>query len=104
MTRGGAGSDVPRSELGHLPAANEGYAADFDGSTLPAAPARKLAIVACMDARMAVEGILGLRAGDAHIIRNAGGLATDDAIRSIVISQQLLGTEEVIVIEHTKCG
>ena len=67
-------------------------------------PGRKLAVVACMDARLTVEDILGLRSGDAHIIRNAGGLATDDAIRSLVISQQLLGTEEVIVIEHTDCG
>ncbi len=67
-------------------------------------PGRKLAVLACMDARLTVEDVLGLRSGDAHIIRNAGGLATDDAIRSLVISQQLLGTEEVIVIEHTGCG
>ena len=80
------------------------YAAQFDRSSLPLSPGRKLAILACMDARLTVEDALGLRTGDAHIIRNAGGLATDDAIRSIVISQHLLGTEEVIVVEHTGCG
>ena len=70
----------------------------------PSRPDGRLAVLACMDARLTVEDVLGLRSGDAHIIRNAGGLATDDAIRSLVISQQLLGTEEVIVIEHTGCG
>jgi carbonic anhydrase len=85
-------------------AENESYAAQFDRSKLEAAPARKLAVLACMDARLSVEDALGLRTGDAHVIRNAGGLATDDAIRSLVISQQLLGTEEVIVIGHTGCG
>jgi carbonic anhydrase len=72
--------------------------------TSSARPRRRLAVIACMDARMNVERILGLEPGDAHIIRNAGGLATDDAIRSLVISQHLLGTEEVMVIEHTECG
>jgi carbonic anhydrase len=67
-------------------------------------PGPRLAVVACMDARLTVEEVLGLSRGDAHIIRNAGGLATDDAIRSLVISQNLLGTQEVIVIEHTDCG
>jgi carbonic anhydrase len=85
-------------------AENERYAAQFDRSALPLPPGRRLAVLACMDARLTVEDVLGLRSGDAHIIRNAGGLATDDAIRSLVISQQLLGTEEVIVIEHTGCG
>ncbi len=85
-------------------AENDRYAAQFDRSSLPTPPARRLAIIACMDARITVEDVLGLRTGDAHIIRNAGGLATDDAIRSLVISQHLLGTEEVIVIEHTGCG
>lgn len=85
-------------------AENERYKAGFDRSRLPLPPGRKLAVVACMDARLTVEDVLGLRTGDAHIIRNAGGLATDDAIRSLVISQNLLGTEEVIVIEHTGCG
>ena len=85
-------------------AENARYAAQFDRSSLPLPPGRKLAVLACMDARLTVEDVLALRSGDAHIIRNAGGLATDDAIRSLVISQQLLGTEEVIVIEHTGCG
>jgi carbonic anhydrase len=83
---------------------NDRYAAQFDRSGLPLPPGRKLAVLACMDARLTVEDALGLRTGDAHIIRNAGGLATDDAIRSLVISQHLLGTEEVIVVEHTGCG
>ena len=83
---------------------NARYAASFDRPNLEMPPARKLAVIACMDARLTVEDVLGLRTGEAHIIRNAGGLATDDAIRSIVISQHLLGTEEIIVIEHTRCG
>ena len=85
-------------------AENERYAATFDRPNLELPPSRKLAVLACMDARLTVEQVLGLRTGEAHIIRNAGGLATDDAIRSLVISQNLLGTEEVIVIEHTGCG
>jgi carbonic anhydrase len=85
-------------------AENERYAGQFDRSKLPLPPGRRLAVVACMDARLTVEDVLGLRTGDAHVIRNAGGLATDDAIRSLVISQHLLGTEEIIVIEHTGCG
>jgi carbonic anhydrase len=83
---------------------NKRCALGFDRSKRGVPPGRKLAVVACMDARLTVEDILGLRSGDAHIIRNAGGLATDDAIRSLVISQTLLGTEEIIVIEHTDCG
>ena len=93
-----------RGEFGRILAENERYTESFDRSALTAAPLRGIAIVACMDARLDVEETLGLRTGDAHIIRNAGGLATDDAIRSLVISQNLLGTEEVIVIEHTGCG
>ena len=85
-------------------AENQRYRAQFDRSALPAPPGRRLAVLACMDARLTVEDVLGLRTGDAHVIRNAGGLATDDAIRSLVISQTLLGTEEVIVIGHTGCG
>ena len=92
------------TQLERALAENERYAAQFDRSTLPVPPARKLAVLACMDARLSVEDVLGLRTGDAHIIRNAGGLATDDAIRSLVISQHLLGTEEIIVVEHTGCG
>lgn len=92
------------TEFSRAIAENERYTAQFDRSALPIPPGRKLAVLACMDARLTVEDALGLRTGDAHIIRNAGGLATDDAIRSLVISQRLLGTEEVIVIEHTGCG
>lgn len=84
--------------------ANIEYARDFRLGHLPMPPARKLAIVACMDARLTVEPMLGLKTGDAHIIRNAGGLVTEDALRSLVISQQLLGTEEVLIINHTDCG
>jgi carbonic anhydrase len=83
---------------------NTRYAATFDRPNLELPPSRRLAVLACMDARLTVEQVLGLRTGEAHIIRNAGGLATDDAIRSLVISQHLLGTEEVLVIEHTGCG
>jgi carbonic anhydrase len=95
---------IPALQLDHVLSENARYAAQFDRSALPLPPGRRLAIVACMDARLSVEDALGLRTGDAHIIRNAGGLATDDAIRSIVISQHLLGTNEVIVVEHTGCG
>jgi carbonic anhydrase len=80
------------------------YVEAFDRSALTAAPLSGLAIIACMDARLDVEEALGLRTGDAHIIRNAGGLATDDAIRSLIVSQERLGTDEVIVIGHTGCG
>jgi carbonic anhydrase len=85
-------------------AENARYAATFDRPNLELPPSRKLAVLACMDARLTVEDVLGLRTGEAHIIRNAGGLATDDAIRSLVISQHLLGTQEVVIIEHTGCG
>ena len=83
---------------------NARYAAAFDRPNLDMPPSRHLAVIACMDARITVEQVLGLHTGEAHIIRNAGGLATDDAIRSLVISQHLLGTDEVLVIEHTGCG
>lgn len=83
---------------------NGRYAEQFDRSRLSAPPLSGLAVITCMDGRLAVEEMLGLRPGDAHIIRNAGGLATDDAIRSLVVSQHLLGTQEVMVIEHTGCG
>ena len=84
--------------------ANRKYAEQFKLGHLPMPPGRKLAIVACMDARMTVEQLAGLNTGDAHIIRNAGGLVTEDAIRSLVISHHLLGTNEFIVINHTDCG
>ena len=86
-----------------LLADNARYAESFSGP-LPLPPARKVAVVACMDARLDVYRILGLREGDAHVIRNAGGVVTDDAIRSLVISQRLLGTEEIVLIHHTDCG
>jgi carbonic anhydrase len=80
------------------------YEASFDKGSLPMPPARKVAIVACMDARVNPYGLLGLSEGDAHVIRNAGGVITDDEIRSLAISQRLLGTEEIILIHHTDCG
>lgn len=82
----------------------ESYAARFDQGDLPLAPARRLAIVACMDARLNLYALLGLGEGDAHVIRNAGGVVTDDAIRSLAISQRLLATEEIMLIHHTGCG
>ena len=87
-----------------LLANNEAYVASFDKADLPVPPAKKLAVVACMDARLNVYGVLGLQEGDAHVIRNAGGVVTDDEIRSLAISQRLLGTEEIILIHHTDCG
>lgn len=83
---------------------NSRFAEAYDRSALTAAPLTGIAILACMDARIDVEDALGLRVGDAHIIRNAGGFATQDAIRSLVVSQQLLGTREILVIAHTGCG
>lgn len=83
---------------------NERFVEAFDRSALTAAPLTGLAILTCMDARIDVEDALGLRVGDAHIIRNAGALASQDAIRSLVVSQQLLGTREIVVIAHTQCG
>jgi len=83
---------------------NGSYVASFDKGATPLPPARGLAVIACMDARLHVSSILGLEVGDAHIIRNAGGVVTDDVIRSVVISQRLLGTDEIILIHHTDCG
>jgi carbonic anhydrase len=82
----------------------ERYAEGFDKGDLPIPPAKKLAVVACMDARLIPTRVLGLEEGDAHVIRNAGGVVTDDTIRSLAISQRLLGTEEIILIHHTGCG
>ncbi len=84
--------------------ANQSYAQSFTDGDLPMPPARKLAIVACMDARLMVSDALGLSNGDAHIIRNAGGIVTEDAIRSLIISHHLLGTQEFVIINHTDCG
>jgi carbonic anhydrase len=83
---------------------NESYARSFKKGNLPLPPAKHVAVLACMDARLDVHKILGLEEGDAHVIRNAGGVATDDAIRSLTISQRLLGTTEIILIHHTDCG
>jgi carbonic anhydrase len=83
---------------------NAAYAENFDKGELPLPPARGVAVVACMDARLNVYGMLGLQEGDAHVIRNAGGVITDDEIRSLTISQRLLGTREIILIHHTDCG
>ncbi len=86
-----------------LLANNDRYAEAF-GGLLPLPPSRHVAVVACMDARLNVYGILGLQEGEAHVIRNAGGVITDDEIRSLTISQRLLGTQEIILIHHTDCG
>jgi carbonic anhydrase len=83
---------------------SEAYAAAFDKGDLPLPPGRKLAVLACMDARLDPARVLGLEEGDAHVIRNAGGVVSDDAIRSLAISQHLLGTEEIVIIHHTDCG
>ena len=83
---------------------NESFAQGFDQGDLALPPAKKIAIVACMDARLNPYPILGLSLGDAHVIRNAGGVVTDDEIRSLAISQHLLGTEEIMLIHHTDCG
>jgi carbonic anhydrase len=82
----------------------ERYASTFDKGALPLPPARQIAIVACMDARLNLYGLLGLSEGDAHIIRNAGGIVTQDELRSLAISQRLLGTKEIVLIHHTDCG
>src|SRR2546423_6950074 len=92
------------SVLPKLLAANERYAAGFTKGDLPMPPGRRVAILTCMDARLDPAQFLGLAAGDAHVIRNAGGRASADALRSLIISQQLLGTSEVVVIHHTDCG
>jgi len=83
---------------------NENYASDFAKGQLPMPPAKRIAVVACMDARLETGALLGLMEGDAHVIRNAGGVVTDDVIRSLTISQRLLGTREVMLIHHTDCG
>ena len=82
----------------------DSYSESFSSGDLPLPPAKRVAVVACMDARLNPYGLLGLREGDAHVIRNAGGVITDDEIRSLAISQRLLGTEEIMLIHHTDCG
>jgi carbonic anhydrase len=91
------------SATDELLANNARYAESFSGP-LPLPPAKHVAVVACMDARLDVYRILGLNEGEAHVIRNAGGVVTDDEIRSLAISQRLLGTQEIILIHHTDCG
>ena len=83
---------------------NAKYAAQFSKGDLPSPPRAKIAVVACMDARLETGALLGLEEGDAHVIRNAGGVVTDDVIRSLTISQRLLGTREIMLIHHTDCG
>jgi carbonic anhydrase len=83
---------------------NEAYAEGFSHGDLAKEPAKRVAVVACMDARLHVSRVLGLEPGDAHVIRNAGGVVTDDTIRSLAVSQRLLGTEEIVVVRHTDCG
>ena len=92
------------STIDDLLANNAAYAEGFSKGDLPMPPARQIAIVACMDARLETGALLGLEEGDAHVIRNAGGVVTDDAIRSLTISQRLLGTREIMLIHHTDCG
>lgn len=84
--------------------ANEGYSRNFTSGNLPMPPGRKLAVVACMDARLVISQMLGLKEGDAHVIRNAGGIVDEDAVRSLIISHYLLGTQEFMLIHHTDCG
>lgn len=92
------------SETDKLLKNNEAYVQSFDKSDLPLPPAKKVAVIACMDARLVPSRILGLEEGDAHVIRNAGGVVTDDEIRSLAISQRLLGTDEIVLVHHTDCG
>src|SRR4051794_3055128 len=101
---GNSGEEDVMSATDDLLKNNEAFAEGFDKPDLPSPPAKKVAVVACMDARVNPYPILGLELGDAHVIRNAGGVITDDEIRSLAISQRLLGTEEVILIHHTDCG
>jgi carbonic anhydrase len=92
------------SILSEVQAANERYAAGFTKGDLPMPPGRKFAVLACMDARLDPARALGLEEGDAHVIRNAGGRASDDALRSLIISYKLLGTREFLIVHHTDCG
>ena len=93
-----------RPSTDDLLANNAAYALEFDDGDLAVAPRRNLAVVACMDSRMDIFGILGLEHGEAHVIRNAGGVITDDVVRSLCVSQRLLGTKEVVLLHHTDCG
>jgi carbonic anhydrase len=92
------------TQTDQLVAHAQDYARDFDKGDLPLPPGKRVAILACMDARLNPYGLLGLHEGEAHVIRNAGGVVSGDAIRSLAISQNLLGTEEIVLIHHTDCG
>jgi carbonic anhydrase len=92
------------SVIDELVQSAEAYGERFEKGELPLPPAKHVAVLACMDARLNPYGLLGLSEGDAHVIRNAGGVVTDDEIRSLSISQRLLGTEEIMLIHHTDCG
>ncbi len=96
--------DTSRSAIDTFVANNDRYAESFTDEGLPGPPARHVAVVTCMDARMDVSALLGLANGDAHVIRNAGGVVTDDTIRSLTLSQRALGTTEIMLIHHTDCG
>src|SRR4029434_8022141 len=91
------------SEVDRMLVANEEWARHFPGSK-PVRPARAVAVIACMDSRMPLFGMLGLDVGDAHVIRNAGGVITEDTIRSLTVSQHVLGTREIVLVHHTNCG
>ena len=95
---------VPMSQFNELLENNTRFAQSFEAGGLGAPPTMKLAVVTCMDARIDVHAILGLGLGDAHVIRNAGGVVTDDVVRSLLLSQRLLGTKEIVIIQHTSCG
>jgi carbonic anhydrase len=92
------------TEIDSIVSQNMKYAESFTGGDLPPHPAKKIAVLTCMDARILVNEVLGLKVGEAHIIRNAGGIVTDDALRSLIISHELLGTEKIIIMNHTECG
>jgi len=98
------GKVVTMSVIDELLKNNEAYAEAFEKGDLPMPPSKPVAVVACMDARLHLPPMLGVEEGDIHIIRNAGGVVTDDVVRSLVISQRLLGTEEIMLIHHTDCG
>ena len=97
-------SDAGTGRADPVLSGNERYALGYGGAAGPARPARSLAVLACMDARLDVPALLGLSVGEAHVIRNAGGLVTDDALRSLTISQRLLGTTAIVLVHHTDCG
>jgi carbonic anhydrase len=97
-------AEDPRSAIDQAFASNGGYAAAFSAGAVQPRPRKGLAVVACMDARLDVHGLLGLQLGDAHVIRNAGGVVTQDVVRSLVVSQWRLGTREIALIHHTDCG